>query len=126
MRKSMAGLVLAAALTIMPAAAHAGDLIVGTAITGNDYLALSPTMQIGYVMGVLDGFRFAPALAGSNLPITHRMTVCMTALRATNGQYRAITNRYLQANPALWGQGMHTIVYQALEDACQQVGQPLS
>lgn len=90
--------------------------------SGNSYRIKPEMMRRAYVEGVFDGMLFSPMIAANNLPRAMSLGQCADAMNATDEQLMAIVDRYLDANPALWGDDMHSVVYSALAQACGRFG----
>ncbi|MCO5398334.1 hypothetical protein [Ralstonia soli] len=93
-------------------------------VTGTHYRELPDLMRRAYVMGVIDGMFMSPIFAFRDLAREQMLGKCVDAMRATDVQLTAIVDRYLDARPVAWGDGMHLIVFDALAEACGSIGMP--
>ncbi|MDB5813499.1 MAG: hypothetical protein JWN23_616 [Rhodocyclales bacterium] len=84
--------------------------------TGNDYRELNDADRGIYLMGIIDGFLFAPTFgAPQNGPI-RRIERCVTSMR--NNQVTALVDGFLLTRPVQWHEDMHVLTYQALLASC--------
>jgi hypothetical protein len=121
MRKIIACIALAA--SIAPSVALAQGIPVSHGfLSGNRFRGYPEIAQRGYIMGVIDGFLFSPVL-GAPVRRPSEMSACLfTNMQATDAQVLAIVNRYLDKNPAAWGDDMHSLVFRAVREACTSRG----
>jgi hypothetical protein len=84
--------------------------------TGNDFRQLSEPEKTVYLMGLWDGYMFAPAIGGKaiNDQILHD---CVPGLMPH--QLLAIVNKYMNEHPERWGDSMNWIVFNALPSNCR-------
>lgn len=84
-------------------------------ITGNQYKAMKLEERTTYLMGVVDGLFLSPFLKA---PSSESRKVKICVARMNNTQIRAIIDKYLDARPERWHQGMHTIFWGGLNETC--------
>ena len=84
-------------------------------IKGNKYNKFSDSEQRLYLMGVIDGFMFAPIFAKKKMNIKW-FTDCVEGME--DFQVEAIVEKYLIENPIQWTQSMHTIIYNSFIRVC--------
>lgn len=87
--------------------------------TGNDFRVASATRQEGYAMGLVDGMLLAPLFRGEKRSMAW-LEACVEGM--TSDQVAAIMRQYVEARPADWNEGMHTIGYRAMLAACDGKG----
>jgi|GEM_PF-5021130 len=93
-----------------------GEPTMGGFLKGNDFRQRSEAEKTAYLMGVWDGYMFAPAIGGKakNDQILYD---CIPNLLAD--QLLAIVNKYMDEHPENWGWPMNLIVYAALPKSCR-------
>lgn len=108
-----------AAITLLSCAHAAGQavLIHGGFMTGNAYMSLSSNARHVYVMGVIDGMFFAPALGA---PKTETQWIDGCASQMESKQVQAIVDKWTQDNPGQWHNPMHALVHNAMKAACKK------
>lgn len=115
------------ALTVLPALADArmpaGPVGISNGfVNGNTYREWPDIAKQGYVMGVVDGIHLSP-FWGAESKDVKPVQNCVVGMRSD--QLQAIVDAYLNAQPAIWDETMHTSVYGALIEACKVRGKPL-
>ena len=92
-----------------------GEPFLGGFLKGNDFRQLSEAEETAYLMGIWDGYLFAPQLGGKawNDKI---LSDCLSGLLAD--QLLAIVIKYMNDHPENWGKSMNWIVYAALPKNC--------
>jgi hypothetical protein len=122
MKRSLA----AAALVALCSVAHAApapDASNGF-LTGKLFQGGSPSLRTAYVIGVLDGFTYAPAFGAPDAKIA-KLQRCMGTLHADAHQVGAIIDKYLAAHPESLNEKMQPIVLRAMRQACAPTGNTL-
>ncbi|MDQ0627140.1 hypothetical protein [Paraburkholderia graminis] len=94
-------------------------------LDGNTYRQLSGPQKLGYIEGSIDGLLSAGGMARVKLARVDQLNQCLSTMHANSMQVRAIVDRYVEANPEYWGDGMTNTVWLAMRDACQKAGSPL-
>jgi len=94
-------------------------------LNGNNYRALGDSQRLGYVEGMIDGMLSAGAMAHTKLARADQLNLCLGNMHADAIQARAIVDRYINANPAYWGDDMANLVWPAMQGACRATGSSL-
>jgi len=95
-----------------------GNPFVGGFLTGNDFRRLSEAEKTAYLMGVWDGYLYAPAIGGKS-ENDQVLKECIPGLQSD--QLLAIVNKYVRENPEQWGGPMNEIVFAALPKECRNL-----
>lgn len=92
-----------------------GEPYMGGFLKGNHFRQLSEAEQTAYLMGIWDGYMFAPAIGGKakNDQILYE---CVPNLLPD--QLLAIVSKYMAEHPEKWGSPMNWIVYASLPKNC--------
>lgn len=93
-----------------------GEPCLGGFLKGNDFRQLSDAEKTAYLMGIWDGYMFAPAIGGKSKN-DQILNDCIPNLQAD--QLLAIVNKYMDEHPEQWGEPMNFIVYSALPKSCR-------
>jgi hypothetical protein len=106
---------LAIPFTPMLSFAEEVTIIKSGFMTGNEFLALSRSVQSTYAMGLVDGMLLAPLFKApkANMYWLETCTVGMT-----NEQVTAILRKELESNPATWHYAVHSAMYRAMLEVC--------
>ncbi|WGS54927.1 hypothetical protein LFL96_36145 (plasmid) [Paraburkholderia sp. D15] len=115
MNKPMAAAVLVALCSVAHAS-WASDANNGF-LTGKFFKGGSPSLRTAYVIGVLDGFSYAPAFGAPDAKIS-KLQRCIGAMHADASQVGTIVDRYLDAHPESLNDKMQPIVLRAMRQAC--------
>ena len=93
----------------------ATTLVPNSFLKGNGWKDLSHSGKLGYGMGIVDGILFTSAWerGGNSLEWLRPCVVGMT-----DSQVFAIIQKYIDDNPGDWHDEMHTIVFRAFLDTC--------
>lgn len=81
-------------------------------------------MRTAYVIGVLDGFSYAPAFGAPDAKIG-KLRRCIGTMHADARQIGTIVDKYLDAHPESWSEQMQPIVLQAMRQACVTNGEAI-
>lgn len=119
-RNRMKKLLVSAAL--VTASMFANAVMIGNAMSGNDYLRMNGDSRAHYIAGIIDGFTYANALADANLKSFDQLQTCFAKMRPTHGQLTAIVDTWLNQHPAQWGYGMNSVTFWAISEACLHLG----
>jgi hypothetical protein len=115
--------IIALLLTILPSLStdsnSADKVMINEGFTnGEEYLDLPEHAQIGYAMGIIDGYLGAPLFNGDDAFISD-IPACMSG--KTNKQIAAIVRVYLQENPRVWDVQMNILMLKILKkEICDQ------
>jgi hypothetical protein len=90
-------------------------------LTGKFFRGGSQSLRTAYVIGVLDGFSYAPAFGAPDAKI-EKLQRCIGAMHADAGQVGTIIDKYLDAHPESWNDKMQPIVLRAMQQACATSG----
>lgn len=82
---------------------------------GETYLSLPNSQRAAYVMGLVDGFLYAPALDAPSAGVTW-LQACISGM--TNTQLTALIDQQVRSNPIDWQVPMHVLAGNALRKAC--------
>ncbi len=88
-------------------------------LTGQAYLERSQNERTAYVMGVVDGFAFSPALLGSS-ECAGALQRCLVG--RNNVQLTAIVDKHIRDNPANWHWQANAMIHSALFAQCLKEG----
>ena len=83
---------------------------------GNDFRQLSEPEKSSYLLGMWDGFMFAPVFGGK-AKNDQVLRDCIPGLESD--QLLAIVNKYMDEHPEKWGDPMGSIVFSALPPDCR-------
>jgi hypothetical protein len=83
---------------------------------GNDFRKLSEPEKATYLIGMWDGYMFAPAIGGKSIN-DQTLHDCIPDLESD--QLLAIVNKYMNEHPERWGDPMNLIVFNALPANCR-------
>lgn len=113
-RRNLAGFL---ALCVFGLMAEGGTSVVTVRsgfIKGQEFLQSSESRQRAYVMGLMDGFSFAPLLClGDTLP---RIEACVEDM--SDVEITAILNRFLRDHPERLHESSNQLMYTALLEVC--------
>lgn len=90
-------------------------------LTGKQFRGGSPSLRSAYVIGVLDGFSYAPAFGAPDKK-TAKLQRCVGAMHADARQIGTVIDQYLDAHPDSWNEKMQPIVLRAMRQACATNG----
>ncbi|WP_147408574.1 Rap1a/Tai family immunity protein [Paraburkholderia fungorum] len=90
-------------------------------LTGKLFRGGSQSLRTAYVIGVLDGFSYAPAFGAPDTKIG-KLQRCVGAMHADARQIGTIVDQYLDAHPDSWNEKMQPIVLRAMRQACATSG----
>jgi hypothetical protein len=127
MNKLIAALTLTALCSFAQAATAASAAPANTYrgfLTGKYYRGGSPQTRTAYVIGVLDGFSYAPAFGAPNTKIG-KLQLCISAMQIDAKQLSTVVDQYLDAHPESWGEQMQPIVLRAMRQTCATHGNAL-
>ncbi|KVH64537.1 hypothetical protein WS89_04440 [Burkholderia sp. MSMB1072] len=94
---------------------------------GSNFLRLTPSEQMGYLQGVIDGFDTAPDLYNDqDSPMRLAIYKCSKAMDLHGKQLYTIVSNYMQANPERWEYSMGELVLFAMAQSCKKVGIPIN
>lgn len=82
---------------------------------GETYLSLPDARRSAYVMGLVDGFLYAPAFDAPSASITW-LHSCVSGM--TNTQLTAVIDQQVRSNPIDWQVPMHVLAGNALRKTC--------
>jgi hypothetical protein len=86
-------------------------------VKAGDYLEMPNAEQMGYVMGLLDGFYSAPYFgAPENDKVLLTVASCVEGMKAS--QVVAIIEKRLKDHPEFWHTDLKNEGYQAMFEAC--------
>jgi hypothetical protein len=85
-------------------------------LTGNDFRRFSEPEKTAYLMGIWDGYMFAPAIGGRAIN-DQTLHDCIPGIESD--QLLAIVNKYMDEHPERWGDPMNGIVFGALPANCR-------
>ena len=85
-------------------------------LRGNGFRTLSEPEKTAYLMGIWDGYMFAPAIGGRSAN-DQTLHDCVPDL--VPDQLLAIVTKYMDAHPETWGNSMNWIVFSALPANCR-------
>jgi len=78
-------------------------------------------MRTAYVIGMLDGFSYAPVFGAPDAKI-EKLRQCIGTMHADARQVGTIVDKYLEANPDSLTLQMQPIVLRAMRQACATRG----
>jgi hypothetical protein len=119
MNKSMVAVALVTLCSVAHASA-ASDTNNGF-LTGKFFRGGSQSLRTAYVIGVLDGFSYAPAFGAPDTKID-KLQRCVGTMHADARQVSTIIDKYLDAHPDSWNEKMQPIVLRAMRQACATSG----
>jgi hypothetical protein len=90
-------------------------------LTGKMFRGGSPSLRTAYVIGVLDGFSYAPVFGAPDTKI-EKLQRCIGTMHADAQQVATIIDKYLDAHPDSWNEKMQPIVLRAMRQACATNG----
>jgi hypothetical protein len=90
-------------------------------LTGKFFRGGSQSLRTAYVIGVLDGFSYAPAFGAPDTKI-EKLQRCIGTMHADARQVGTIIDTYLDAHPDSWNEKMQPIVLRAMRQACATNG----
>ena len=90
-------------------------------LTGKFFRGGSQSLRTAYVIGVLDGFSYAPAFGAPDTKI-EKLQRCIGTMHADARQVGTIIDKYLDAHPDSWNEKMQPIVLRAMRQACATNG----
>lgn len=90
-------------------------------LTGKSFQGGSQSMRTAYVIGVLDGFSYAPVFGAPDTKI-EKLRQCIGAMHADARQVGTIVDQFLAANPDSLNQQMQPVVLRAMRQACATHG----
>jgi hypothetical protein len=90
-------------------------------LTGKSFQSGSQSMRTAYVIGVLDGFSYAPVFGAPDTKI-EKLRQCIGAMHADARQVGTIVDKYLEANPDSLSLQMQPIVLRAMRQVCATHG----
>ncbi len=96
---------------------HAPATVHSAFIKGERFLKFSDSSQRAYVMGLVDGFFFAPVLSLGILP---RIESCVEGMNDV--QITQILRTFVQEHPERSHESSHALLYAALLEACPSPG----
>jgi hypothetical protein len=120
MNKSIAAAVALVTLCPVAQASPASDINNGF-LTGKFFQGGSQSMRTAYVIGVLDGFSYAPVFGAPDTKI-EKLRRCIGTMHADARQVGAIVDQYLTAHPESLSQQMQPIVLHAMQQVCATHG----
>ena len=85
-------------------------------LKGNDFRRLSEPEKTAYLMGIWDGYMFAPAIGGR---ATNDQTLHDCIPDLVPDQLLAIVTKYMDEHPERWGDSMNLMVFNALPANCR-------
>jgi hypothetical protein len=122
----MRKMIVAGLLASFVVTAHAAGVQVPRGrITGNTYQQFSAPQKQSYVIGVVDGLFASPVMAMTDVPRALRLVTCVNNAQMTDAQIQAIVDKFMTNNPERWGEGMGSLVYGAMREACAKENTPL-
>jgi hypothetical protein len=86
-------------------------------LTGKLFQGGSQSLRTAYVIGVLDGFTYAPAFGAPDAKAA-KLQRCIGTLHADAKQMGTMIDQYLSAHPEALNQKMQPIVLSAMRQAC--------
>jgi hypothetical protein len=86
-------------------------------LTGKFFKGGSQSLRTAYVIGVLDGFSYAPVFGAPDTKV-EKLRRCIGAMHADARQVGTIVDQYLDAHPESLNEQMQPIVLRAMRQAC--------
>lgn len=101
-------------------AAHAGPddnvAIASGFVTASKWRSLPGNARMLYVLGVVDGMKFAPILANGSQK-TNKLAECTS--RMDGEQVLAIAQKHIDSKPEVWHEAAHYQIFTAFAEACR-------
>jgi uncharacterized membrane protein YciS (DUF1049 family) len=94
--------------------ADQGVLIHNGFLTGQNYIKMSELQKRAYVMGAIDGILICPLFGA---PKEKLRWFEAYVENMTDEQVVAILSKYLEDNPGIWHDSLHTHIYNAIKQA---------
>jgi hypothetical protein len=120
MNKSTAAALALITLCSIAHASPASDINNGF-LTGKSFRGGSQPMRTAYVIGVLDGFSYAPVFGAPDTKI-EKLRRCIGTMHADARQVGTLVDQYLDAHPESWSEQMQPIVLRAMRQVCTTHG----
>jgi len=120
MNKSAIAALALVTVCSMAHASPASDINNGY-LSGKAFRGGSQTMRTAYVIGVLDGFSYAPVFGAPDTKI-EKLRRCIGAMHADARQVGTLVDQYLDAHPESLGEQMQPIVLRTMRQACATHG----
>jgi hypothetical protein len=90
-------------------------------LTGKQFQGGSQSLRTAYVIGVLDGFGYAPTFGAPDAKVA-KLQRCIGALHADARQMGTIIDKYIEAHPDTLNEKMQPVVLRAMRQACASSG----
>jgi hypothetical protein len=105
----------------LPAYASPASDINSGFLNGKSFQSGSQSMRTAYVIGIIDGFSYAPMFGAPDAKVV-KLRQCVGTLNADAKQLGIIVDQYLVAHPESLSQQMQPVVLHAMQQACASRG----
>jgi hypothetical protein len=97
-----------------------------TAMTGNEWKALSPTSRTAYVLGVMDAWGMLDMAVKATIQPEGISSMFTKLIRCAEkgmsyGQVISIVEKYIEGHPSQWHHDMAGLIWVAMNGACAQL-----
>lgn len=87
-------------------------------LAGNSYLELPSDQRTLYIMGLVDGFYFAPVLGAPRTAQSDLLWVEECVQARMNNQISAMVDKFLTDHPERWNEPMNKLLYETFVEMC--------